>query len=146
MANLSLLTRRNLVRGIGANRAGFGRRARTGLGNRATLTTAMAGANNDLTLIAKSIRTAGNLVSLTIAVAGNNTPLSVSVSGNDITVASATGAGGAATSTARDVRVAVNNHATAKLLAHVQYAPGNDGTGTVVALAKTNLSGGTATP
>jgi hypothetical protein len=65
----------------------------------------------------------------------------VSVAGNAITVNSATNGASAATSTAAEVRRAVNFHATASTLVHVQYAPGNDGTGVVAALAATNLAG-----
>lgn len=132
-----------LARGIGRQdiRA-FSRRKFLGIGNRATLTTALAGANNDLTLIARKPGTAGNAITLTIAVAGNNTPLSVSVAGNAITVNSATDGGGAATSTARDVKNALLASAPASALVWSQVArPGNDGTGVVAALPATNLAG-----
>lgn len=108
----------------------------------ATLTTALAGNNNDLTYTAKTPGTGGNSVSVTYVVAGNSTPLTVSVSGNDITVNVATGAGGAATSTATQVAAAVTGSGPASALVTVANATGNDGSGVVTALAKTNLSGG----
>lgn len=132
------------ARGVGARVAGaWGNRffMSVGVGNRASLTTALAGANNDLYLYAKTPGTGGNAITFAIAVAGNNTPLSVSVSGNAITVNAATDGAGAATSTAAEVRRAINFNTAAYALIHAQHAPGNDGTGVVTALAATNLAG-----
>lgn len=143
MANLPLKTRRMLARGF--NRAqvrALGGRTFRGIGNRSTLTTSLAGANNDLTFIARTPGTAGNALRVAIVVAGNNTPLSVSVAGNDITINSATGAAGAVTSTGADVVRVVNASPTASLKVWASVAaPGNDGTGLVAALALTNLAG-----
>lgn len=140
--NLSLRTRRNLVRGIGA-RVGraWATRKTTGIGNRATLTTALTGTNNDLTLLAKTPGTGGNSTTFRIVVAGASTPLSVSVAGSAITVNSATTAGSAASSTAADIVKAINFSATAKALVWAQLAPANDGTGVVTALGATSLTG-----
>lgn len=147
MARLPVRTRRLRARGISDRVIGPWRNRKfLGLGNRATLTTSLAGANNDIQLISKQLGTPGNSTTLTIAVAGNNTPLSVSVAGSAITVNSATNGSAAATSKASDVVKAINAHAQAKLLVWAQTAPGNDGTGTVVALASTALSGATAKP
>lgn len=111
--------------------------------NQAKLTTAMAGTNNDITFVAKTIGTSGNNVRVRIVVAGVSTALSVSVATNDITINSATSAGSAATSTAAQVIAAVQASVPAMaLLASVANAPGNDGTGVVAALAFTNLAGG----
>lgn len=112
-----------------------------GIGNRATLTTALAGSNNDVTLLAKTPGTAGNSIRLGIVVAGASTALSVAVAGSDITVNSATSAGAAATSTAKQVIEAINAHAGASALVWAQDAPGSDGTGVVAALSYTNLAG-----
>lgn len=140
--NLPLQTRRRNARGLNKRlqRYWAGRNF-IGLGNRATLTTAMAGSNNDIYLYADVPGTGGNSIRLRIVVAGASTPLSVSVSTNDITVNSATNAGSAATSTANDVINAINNNAAAHALVWAQLAPGNDGTGVVAALGYTNLSG-----
>jgi hypothetical protein len=113
----------------------------SGIGNRATLTTSLAGANNDLYLYAKTPGTGGNSITFRIVVSGNNTPLSVSVASNAITVNSATNGSAAATSTAAEVRRALNFSPAAAALVHAQHAPQNDGTGTVVALAATPLTG-----
>lgn len=106
----------------------------------------MTGVNNDITLIAKSVAAPGNLASLTIAVAGNNTPLSVAVSGNDITVNARTNGAAVSQSTAKEVVDKLLATPAAAALVWAQLAPSSDGTGVVTALAKTNLSGATASP
>lgn len=108
----------------------------------ATFTTALAGANNDLTYTALNAGTTGNAITVTYVVAGNSTPLSVSVTGTAITVNVATSGGGAATSTAAQVRDAVNGSAQAAALVHVDNAAGNDGTGVVTALSAQSLAAG----
>lgn len=151
--NLSLRTRRMLARGINPYRNGrkwagapwlsinTGNRARisTTLAA-ATLTTAMTGANNDIKLTATTLGAAGGEVFFQIVVAGNNTALTVAVSGNTITVNSATGAGGAATSTAAQVISAINGSGPAAALATAANAAGNDGTGVVTAYGLTALT------
>ncbi len=117
---------------------------------KATLTTALAGTNNDLKYTAtagdqeadNADFTAGNAVTVAYAVAGNNTALSVDVTASAITVNVATDGGGAATSTAAQVRDAVNGDDEAAALVTAENASGNDGTGVVTALAATPLAGG----
>lgn len=112
----------------------------------ASLTTALAGTNNDLTFTAKAgapSYAAGNSVRVRYVVAGASTPLTVSVSGSDITVNVATNGASAATSTGSQVRDAVNGSAPAAALVTAANATGNDGTGVVTALAFTSLTGGT---
>jgi hypothetical protein len=111
-------------------------------GVRASLTTALAGTNNDLVWRAIHAGAAGNNIRIRYVVAGASTPLTVTVSGNDITVNVATSGASAATSTAAQVRAAVEAHADAKKMVFADNAAGNDGTGVVAALAFTNLSGG----
>lgn len=111
----------------------------------ATLTTSLTGTNNDLKFTSKASGAAfatGNDASVRYVVSGNNTPLSVSVSGTDITVNVATNGSGVATSTGTQVRDAVNGSAPASALVLAEHAAGNDGSGVVTALTKTNLSGG----
>lgn len=108
----------------------------------ATLTTALAGANNDLKYTAKVEGTVGNATTVRYVVAGANTVLSVAVVGAAITVNSATSGASAATSTAADVLAAVQASAAASALVKVENAAGNDGTGVITALAATNLAGG----
>lgn len=144
MANLSIRTRRALARGLNRRHiASWGGRTFLGIGNRATLTTALAGANNDLTFLARTPGTGGNSIRVRIVVAGASTPLSVSVSGSDITINSATDGSSAATSTAAQVIDAVNRSAAASTLVWAQNAPQSDGSGVVAALGFTNLASAT---
>lgn len=111
-------------------------------GQRATLTTALAGTNNDVLISAWYRGTAGNSIRFRIVVAGVSTAASVAVSGNDITFNSATNGASAATSTAAQMIAAVNADPTAGKMVFLQNAAGNDGTGVIAALAFTNLTGG----
>lgn len=110
------------------------------------LTTALVGANNDLTFIA---RKPGNQ-SVRIAYvdpSANNAVLSVAVSTEDITVSLATGAAGAITSTSAQVKAAIEAHAAANALVVVSHAGSDTGAGVVTALAQTALGGvGGTTP
>lgn len=110
----------------------------------AMLSTALAGANNDLVFTAKNHGVGGNAITVRyVDPAGNNQALSVGVVGNAITVNLATGVAGAITSTAAQVRAAVLASAPAMaLLSAVTLKTGNDGTGVVIAMAATNLTGG----
>ncbi len=143
MASIPLKQRRMWARGFNRRQGGLlGSRYFSGIGNRSTLTTALAGANNDVTLIARTPGTAGNSIRFRIVVAGASTAASVAVAGNDITFNSATRAGSAATSTAASMVTALQANAAASALIWPQIsAPGNDGTGVVVALGYTNLAG-----
>lgn len=109
---------------------------------KAELQTNLPGSNDDLLFTAVTPGTGGNSIRVRYVVAGNNTALSVSVSGNDITVNVATNGAGAATSTASQVKTAVDASGPATALVSTAIAPGNDGTGVVSALGYTNLSGG----
>ena len=111
----------------------------------ASVTTALSGSNNDLKYTSKAGAAAfatGNSVRVRYVVSGNSTPLSVSVSGKDITVNVATDSGGAATSTAAQVKAAIDASTPAAALVSVANAAGNDGTGVVAALGYTSLAGG----
>lgn len=70
------------------------------------------------------------------------TPVEIQVSGSDITVNVATNGAGAATSTASQIKTALEADANVAALVTVALAPGNDGSGVVTAMAKTNLAGG----
>lgn len=74
---------------------------------------------------------------------GAKVPVTVSVSGGDIVVTVATDGGGSATSTAAQVKTALEANTDVTKLVSIANAPGSDGTGVVTAMAKTNLSGGT---
>lgn len=111
----------------------------------ASLTTQTAIPNGELKFTANFPGPAGNNIRVRYVVAGNNTPLTVAVTGNDITVNVATSAGGVGTSTAIQIRDAINASTTAAALVSAALAPNNDGTGVIVAAAAfayTNLQGG----
>lgn len=111
----------------------------------AQLTTALTGANNDLTFEALIDGRIGNSLRIRYVAPGtNNAALSASISdnGRDITVNLATNGSAQITSTAAQVQAAVNaldgnNQVVAG------PAPSNDGTGVVTAMGWTNLTGGT---
>jgi hypothetical protein len=135
--------------GVGVDRLVAGVRS-LGLGGRyigghpanASLTTALAGTNNDLTYRAVKYGPNGNNIRVRYVVSGASTPLSVDVDGNDITVNVETDGSSAAVSTAEEVAAAVNADTDAGRLVRAENADGNDGTGVVAALAYTALSGG----
>ena len=112
----------------------------------ASLTTAMTGSNNDLTLTAKAPDyqgKAGNAITLTIVdPPGNNATLSVDVSGTAITVNGATNSASALTTTAAQAKAAIEADDEANALVTVTYPAGKDGSGVVTALSATALSGG----
>jgi len=113
--------------------------------SRATLTTALAGANNDITYVAKTGGTAGNSIRVTYVVSGGTVARSITVAGNDITVNLATTTGAVnATETATNIAAAVNANGSASALVFAEVAAGNDGTGVLSAMAFTNLAGGAA--
>lgn len=124
------------VRNIGGPWAAYGIHAR------GQLTTALTGTNNDLVFDAVRAGVGGNATTIAYVVAGANTPLSVTRSGAAITVNVATNGSSVATSTAAQVRDAINNSGEAGFLVRASNAPGNDGTGVVTAMAATALTGG----
>ena len=101
----------------------------------AALVTAMAGANNDLAIIAVALNSELPSLKLTDP-GGNDQTLSVSVAGNDIDVSLATGPAGAITSTSTLVVAAINAKAEAASLV-TAAVDGADGSGIVTAMAKT---------
>jgi hypothetical protein len=129
---------------IPGNWGAFGTKAK------ATLTTALAGANNDLKYTAtaggneadSADYAAGNAVTIAYVVAGASTPLTIDVTDEDIVVNVETDGSSAAVSTADEVADAVNGDAEASALVSAENAAGNDGTGVVTALAATPLAGG----
>lgn len=110
-------------------------------GAAATLNTGSEGADTGLTWTAKAVGAGGNDISVTLVNPGADGPLGVAVSGTDITVTLAY-ATAAVTSTADDVRLAVNASPAASALVTVTDTGESDGTGIVGAVTKTSLSGG----
>lgn len=114
-------------------------------GTYASLTTAMAGANNDIVFTSRTIGTIGNSRSIRLVdPAGNDQALVISVVGGNMVSASlATGPGGAITTTAAQLRAAILAHAAANALVSTANAGADTGVGIVIALAETFLAGGT---
>ena len=110
---------------------------------KATLTTSLAGSQNDLKFTARRGGDWGNSVRVRyVDPAANNQVLAVVVEGFDITVNLATGPAGAITSTAADIAAKLAADRYANQLVSVEYASSNNGTGIVTALAFTALTGG----
>lgn len=96
--------------------------------------TAISGANNDVRYSARKSGAAGNSITVDYVLGG---ALAVDVTGTDIVVTVID-----LVTTARQVVDAVNGKPAASALVIASPAPGNDGTGIVANIAKTNLSGG----
>lgn len=107
----------------------------------ATLTTALAGANNDLVFTADTKGAAGNAITIRYVNPGTETATeSVAVVGTAITVTLRSV--GAVLSTATQVKAAIDGNAAAAALVNVANAAANTGAGNVIALAATALTGG----
>lgn len=110
----------------------------------ATLTTNLEGDNNDLVFTSKAKNESANAISIKYTDPyALNQALSVSVTGNAINVNLATNSSGAITTTAAQIKAAIEASSPASALITVAHATGNDGSGIVTAMAQTNLSGGT---
>lgn len=108
----------------------------------ASLTTSLTGTNNDLVFTAKDTSLDGNNISVQyIDPAANSQSLYVRTDGQVIKVYLATNGGGTITTTAAQVKTAIEGHGLANALVTVANAAANDGTGVVTALAATSLSG-----
>lgn len=112
----------------------------------ASLTTDQ-GANANLTLTSKVLgdgpaHDGVSAASIECVVSGNDTPLTVDVVGSAITINSATGPAGAATSTAREIRDAIMASEAASALVKVKIATGSDGSGVFGAMAHAHMTGG----
>jgi hypothetical protein len=118
-------------------------RVAVGSSEKASYTTACAGANNDLVYTARDRGVGGNSITVRYVVAGNNTPLTVSVSTLAITVNVATDGGGAATSTGTLVAAAVAASTPANALVTVANSGADTGAGVVAAFTVQSLAGGT---
>lgn len=113
---------------------------------KARLSTGVVANDNAILYTAKEAGVEGNAITVThVDPPGNNASLTVAVVGTDITVSLATDGASAVTSKADAVVDAVNADTDAKELVAASSAVGDsNGTGTVAALAKTNLAGGKA--
>jgi len=98
----------------------------------ASIETALTGNNNDLVFTAKTKGGAGNSTTVIYHDPGSDGTINVDVVGKIITVRLAY-ATSAITSTASNVKAAVDAHPTASALVSVANADGNDGSGVVTA-------------
>lgn len=113
---------------------------------RASLTTALTGTNNDLIFRARRLGVDGNDITVAyVDPAANSQALSIEVDGTDIVVNLATNVSGAITTTAAQIAAALAADPGAAGLLYAVNASGNDGTGVVIALAETPLTGGSDT-
>lgn len=105
--------------------------------------TNLTGSNNDLTFTAVTAGADGDDITIAyIDPSANSATLSVDVTDTDIVVNLATNGSGAITSTANQVKAAIQAKAEAAALVSVALKTGNTGAGVVTALAETNLAGG----
>jgi len=107
----------------------------------ATLPTALAGGNNDLLFTAKAAGIGGNGLSVKYTDPGAANVLSVDVVGDAIEVLLGHDGVGI-TSTATQVKAAIDADPEASLLVDVANADGNDGSGIVAAMVETPLANG----
>jgi hypothetical protein len=113
-----------------------------GLGTKASLATGVVANNNALTFSAVKYGTAEHDISIQlIDPPGNNVALSVDVVGRDILITCATDGASAITSTAAQVKAAVEASPAADLVT-VANTGASTGAGVVVAVNKTDLAGG----
>jgi hypothetical protein len=109
----------------------------------ATLTTALTGNNNDLTFTAQKSGTDGNNVSMKYTNAGGTQTLLITITGNDIDIRLRT-TSVTINSTSAEIQSALyGDPGVMALIRSAAHASGNDGSGVVTALAKTNLAGAT---
>lgn len=112
----------------------------------ATLTTALAGSDNDLKFTSTVLGTTGNSTAIVYVNPGTpSAALSVTVATTVITVHLATNGSSVITSTASQILTAIQASTAASALVTVALAPANTGSGVVIALSSTPLAGGSGT-
>lgn len=109
---------------------------------KASLTTALAGANNDIVYTAVDGGPGGNQITVQYLVSGASTAYAFAVNGFDILVTSATSGASAATTLASTVLASIQGSIDASRLVTVAYSGADTGAGTIATLAKTNLASG----
>ena len=113
-------------------------------GSKAAATLVSTGDDNDILITAKAPGVVGNGIKVQLKdPAGNSKSLEVTMVNDTIVVSLATSAAGTITSTAAQVIVAINSALSVKDLVVASNAADNAGTGVVVAIAATALTGGT---
>lgn len=111
-------------------------------GTFATLSTALAGADNDIVYTAKKVGTAGNAVQVQYAGLGVSQPLTIVVTGNLVKINARTNSGSAPISTASEIVAAVNAHEQANNLVSAKLKAPDTGVGVISIMSATNLAGG----
>lgn len=108
-----------------------------------SVTTAFAGSNNDLVFTAKAPGNAGDGITIAFTdPSANDATLSIEVSSEVLIIVNlATDGTGVITSTASQVKAAIEALAEAAALVTVAFAPGNDGTGVVAAAVVSTENG-----
>lgn len=110
---------------------------------KASLQIGVVGSNNALTFTSKLPGELGNSSSLTLVdPKANNAALSISVSGRDVTVRLATGVAGAITTTATQLKTAIEANASAHALFTITNTGASTGAGVVAALRRAQLADG----
>lgn len=110
---------------------------------KATLLIGVVASNNALTITSKKLGSLGNAISLTLVdPKANSAALSVVVDGLDIRVNLATSSGGAITTTATQLKSAIEANTAANALVGLANTGASTGTGAVAALRRQVLSGG----
>ena len=109
----------------------------------ASLTTSLTGEDNDLILEAVTPGTGGNSITLALVdPGGNDQALAVTVTSNDIVVDLATNGSGDITTTAHQLKLALEADNDAADLVNVFFPSGTAGSGVVTALSETSLADG----
>lgn len=109
----------------------------------ATLTTALAGADNDVKYTSKELGPGGNSVRIAYINPGGTVGRTIVVAGKDVTVNLAVTAGAInATETAASIVASINADAAASKVVSAAVKVGDSGLGVVIAMALTNLTGG----
>lgn len=110
---------------------------------KATASLGVVANNNALTFTSKLLGELGNSSSITLAdPKANSVTLAVSVSGRDVTVRLATSGSGVITTTAAQIKTAIESNASANALFTVTNTGGSTGAAAVVAQRRLQLSGG----
>jgi hypothetical protein len=109
---------------------------------RASLATALAGADNDLVFTAVNGGVSGNAITVKYTDAGAGQALAVGVVGTDIDVTLETDGGGVIQSTAADIATEIAATPAAAALVTAALVAGETGAGVVTAMVQTPLAGG----
>jgi len=113
-------------------------------GTFATLTTALAGGNNDLIWQARNRGTMQNMIRIRYADPGaNNAVLSLELVETTVVVHLATDGAGVITTTANQIKTALSANDDINVIVGAAHVSGSTGDGVVTAMAATNLTGGT---